>query len=314
MALTLKAPAPNVRSSDWRGVTACFGSILIWSGNTIVTKAAAGVIAPGSIAFYRWLLALSIMLPLVGPTAWRNRELALRHWKQLLTLGALGMVIYQSLAYKAAESTSAVSMGVILALMPLFSTLLASALAAERLTFLRITGAIVSLSGLVYLVSHGRPVSLIHNGVHIGDGLMLIAVISNSLYSVMLKRWTIPISIWEQIFWQILFSIVLLFPIWLAGPISPVTTINLPLVLYAGILSSLLSPMCWIVGVQRLGSARTALFTNLVPIVVALLAWLILGEHLQTFHLIGGTVALAGVWLGLREPLGIVGGKSTASR
>ncbi|MDE1996511.1 MAG: DMT family transporter, partial [Rhizobiaceae bacterium] len=120
-------------------------TVLIWSGNTIVTKAASGVISPGSISFYRWLLAFLVLLPFVGRAAWRNRGLLAQYWLKLATLGALGMVIYQSLAYESAKTTSAVNMGVMLALMPLLSTLLASALAGERLTTSRLLGGAISL-------------------------------------------------------------------------------------------------------------------------------------------------------------------------
>jgi drug/metabolite transporter (DMT)-like permease len=284
------------------GVIACLSTILIWSGNTIVTKAAADAIAPGSIAFYRWFLALLILLPFVGPAAWRNRALAREHWKQLMALGAMGLVIYQSLAYEAAETTSAVNMGVILALMPLFSTVLASAFGSERMTAMRVVGGVVSLSGLVYLTSRGDPLTLVSGGFHLGDGLMIIAVLSNALYGVMVKRWSLPMPLWQQLFWQIMFSTLMLVPVWLAGPISPVTAVNLPLIIYAAVPTSLVAPLCWIVGIHRLGPARSALFINLVPIAVALLAWSILREDLQVYHLVGGAVALVGVALGLREP------------
>lgn len=284
------------------GVIACLTTILIWSGNAIVTKAAAGVIAPTSIAFYRWLLALLILLPFVGPAAWRNRALARDHWRQLVALGAMGMVIYQSLAYEAAETTSAVNMGIILAMMPLFSTFLASAFTSERLTAMRVVGGIVSLGGLVYLTSRGDPSSLVNGGFHLGDGLMVIAVLSNSLYGVMIKRWSLPMPLWQQLFWQIMVATLMLVPVWLAGPISPVNAANLPLIIYAAIPTSLIAPLCWMVGIHRLGPARSALFINLVPIAVALLAWSILREHLHAYHLVGGAIALVGVALGLREP------------
>lgn len=260
------------------------------------------MIAPGSIAFYRWFLALLILTPFVAPSAWRNRAVAFRYWKHLAALGALGMVIYQSLAYKAAETTSAVNMGVIQALMPLLAVFLASAFAAERLSVLRVIGGIVSLGGLVYLTSQGDPASLIRGGLHLGDALMLIAVFANALYGVMVRRWSIPLPTWQQLFWQILFSTLMLIPIWLAGPVSPVTSANLPLILYAAIPTSLVAPWCWLIGIQRLGSGRTALFINLVPVAVALLAWWLLREELHAYHLIGGIVALLGVALGLRGP------------
>jgi len=276
-------------------------TVLIWSGNTVVTKASAGLISPGSISFYRWLLAFVVLLPFVGRAAWRNRALVREHWLKLAILGALGMVIYQSLAYEAAKTTSAVNMGVMLALMPLLSTFFASLLAGERLSASSLAGGAISLIALIYLTSQGDPTRLINGGFHIGDGLMIIAVLSNALYGVMLKRWAMPIPIWQQLFWQIGFSTLLLIPVFLMGDISPVTTANLPLILYAAIPTSLVAPLCWMIGIQKLGASRTSLLINLLPIVVAALAWALLGEQLHSYHAIGGALALIGVGLGLRK-------------
>jgi drug/metabolite transporter (DMT)-like permease len=276
-------------------------TVLIWSGNTVVTKASAGVISPGSISFYRWLLAFIVLLPFVGRAAWRNRALLREHWLKLAILGALGMVIYQSLAYEAAKTTSAVNMGVMLALMPLLSTFFASLLAGERLTAASITGGAISLIGLIYLTSQGDPMRLVNGGLHIGDGLMIIAVLANALYGVMLRRWAMPLSLWQQLFWQIGFSTLLLIPVFLMGDISPITTANLPLILYAAIPTSLIAPFCWMIGIHKLGAGRASLLINLLPIIVAALAWALLGEQLHSYHAIGGALALIGVGLGLRK-------------
>lgn len=277
-------------------------TVFIWSGNTVVTKVSAGVISPGSISFYRWLLAFLVLLPFVGRAAWRNRALLRECWLKLAVLGALGMVIYQSLAYEAAKTTSAVNMGVIVALMPLLSTFFASLLAAEKPTAASIAGGAISLIGLVYLTSQGDPMRLANGGFHIGDGLMIIAVLSNALYGVMLKRWAMPFPMWQQLFWQIGFSTLLLIPIFLMGDISPITTANVPLILYAAIPTSLIAPLCWMIGIQRLGAGRTSLLIDLLPIVVAALAWALLGEQLYSYHAIGGALALIGVGLGLHKP------------
>jgi drug/metabolite transporter (DMT)-like permease len=291
----------------WAAALAPLATVLIWSGNTVVTKAAAGVISPSSIAFYRWFLAFLILLPIIGPAAWRQRSILARCWPKLLVLGALGMVVYQSLAYEAARTTTAVNMGVTIALMPLLAILLASAFAGERLTPARLVGGFVSLAGLVYLTSRGRPVDLLHGGLHIGDLLMLVAVTANALYGVLLKRWQVPLPIWHQLFWQIAFATLLLLPFWLMGPISPITTANLPLILYAAIPTSLVAPLCWMTGIRRLGAARASLFVNLLPVVVALLAWTLLKERLYPYHFIGGALALIGVGIGLREARAVQG-------
>ncbi|NGM48437.1 DMT family transporter [Caulobacter sp. 602-2] len=287
-------------AANW-AIIAPLTTVLIWSGNAVVTKLASNVIAPGSIAFYRWLLALLVLTPFIAPKAWANRQAVKPYWKEMIILGFFGMVIYQCLAYVAAQTTTAVNMGVILALMPLFSTLLASVLASEKLTTARVVGGIISIGGLLYLTSRGNFANLVNGGFHLGDGIMLIAVLANALYGVLVKRWSIPLPLWQSLFWQILAATIILVPIWALGPISPVTAQNIPLILFAAIPASLLAPLLWMVGINRLGAARTALTINLIPVVVAVLAWLFLGEQLQGFHYIGGGVALLGVIVGLRE-------------
>jgi drug/metabolite transporter (DMT)-like permease len=294
------APSPAASPSGWVWL-APLATIFIWSGNAIVTKMAAQAISPGSISFYRWALALLVLTPLVGAAAWRNRAAARKVWKQLLAGGVLGMVVYQCLSYVAAQTTTAVNIGVIPALMPLFSALLASFLAAERLTAVRIVGGLISIAGLVYLTSRGNPAELVNGGLHVGDVLMVVAVLSNALYGVLLRRWALTLPIWEQMYWQIATATVVLVPVWLLGTVSPITPRNAPLILYAAIAASLIAPAGWMFGISRLGAARTALTINLSPVIVALMAWLIIGERLQAYHYIGGGVALLGVIVGLRE-------------
>lgn len=313
----MKAPSPpssdTQADASYAAILAPFATVLIWSGNAIVTKAAAGVISPSSIAFYRWALALIVLAPFATPAAWRNRHLARAVWRQLIFAGLLGMVAYQSLAYVAAETTTAVNMSIIIALMPLLSALLASLFAAESLTIGRTAGGIVSMVGLIYLISRGDPQALGKEGVHAGDAIMFVAVLANALYGVLLKRWNMALSVRDQLFWQVLAATIMLVPVWLSGTVSPITASNLPLILYAAIPTSLIAPLCWIIAIRQLGAARASLTINLLPIAVALLAWPLLGERVQSYHLVGGGIAMAGVLIGLGEWRFIRSSKSSPS-
>lgn len=270
-------------------------AVLIWTGNTLVTKSAAGAIAPGAIAFYRWALAGLLLTPFIAPAVCRRRALVARHWPKLAVLGLLGMGLYQGLAYQAAHTTSAINMGVIVATMPLMSALLAGALGIDALTPARIGGALVSLAGVVVLAAHGDPASLLHGGLHAGDALMLVAVASNAVYGILLKRWALPLTTWEQLYVQIGFGVLFLLPFWWCAPAAPLTARSLPLILYAGTAASLGAPWCWMTGIKRIGPARASVFMNLLPLLVALGACLLLGETLHGWHAGGGALVLAGV-------------------
>lgn len=276
-------------------------AVCIWSGNTIITKAASTAIEPAAIAFYRWVLAVLVLTPFVARAAWRQRAVISANWWRLLVLGALGMAMYQGLAYQAARTTSAVNMGVAVALMPLIAAVLSSTLAGERLTATRIGGGLLSLAGLMVVSARGDIAGLLHGGVHAGDALMLLAVASNALYGVLLKRWALPLPTWTQLYVQAGFGSLILLPFWLAAPASPLTLHNLPMVLYAGLLASIGAPFLWMNAVKHLGAARSALFANLLPLLVALAAWALLHEQLHAYHAIGGIMALAGVAIGQRN-------------
>jgi drug/metabolite transporter (DMT)-like permease len=284
-------------------------TVLIWSGNTLVTKLSSGRIAPASITFYRWSLAFALLSLFMLPSVWRARQQLRALLPQLFTLGVLGMLVYQGLAYYAASTTTATNMGILLALSPLLSSLFASVLTDDRLTQGALVGGVVSFAGVLWLISGGQPQALLHFHLSPGDALMLVAVMANALYGVLLRRWNFELSRWVQLYVQIGCALLFLTPWFLLSGPSPLTEENLPLVLYAGTLASIGAPWLWIKGIQTLGPARASLYMNLMPVMVAVAAMWLLGETLGLHHLVGGGLALAGVWLGqtLRKPLRAAG-------
>jgi drug/metabolite transporter (DMT)-like permease len=142
---------------------------------------------------------------------------------------------------------------------------------------------------------------LLNGAAHWGDALMLVAVASNALYGVLLKRWAVPLTTLQQLYVQIGFGILVILPFWLHAPSSPITAQNIPLILYAGIPASIGAPFFWMSGIKQIGPARASLYMNLLPIFVAVAASTLLGEELHAHHAVGGLLALAGVWWGQRQ-------------
>jgi drug/metabolite transporter (DMT)-like permease len=88
-----------------------------------------------------------------------------------------------------------------------------------------------------------------------------------------------------------------MFPAYLATPASlrELNAETLPLIGYAGGLASVVLPLLWIKGVEQLGPSRCAVFMNLLPVLTAAAAVVMLGEPVRPFHVIGGGLALVGV-------------------
>ncbi|WP_034293574.1 DMT family transporter [Herbaspirillum sp. RV1423] len=272
-------------------------AILIWSGNTIVSKMSAGVIEPAAMSFYRWLLAGLLLTPFCLRGVLRERHRIRPHWWKIVLLALFGMVLYQSLAYFAAATSSATSMGMIASLMPLLTLLLSSIFLREPPTWGTLAGGVLSLFGLMILIGKGHPAQLFTNGIVFGDLLMLVATIAYAFYGVLLKRWALPIAAWHLLYLQIWVAVLLLLPLCLMAPYSPVTAANLPLILYAGIAASIISQILWMNGIAHLGASHSTMFMNLSPIFTVIIAMMALDEALHSYHAVGGGITLVGVIL-----------------
>jgi drug/metabolite transporter (DMT)-like permease len=282
-------------------------AVLLWAGNVIASRLSAHVIGPQAMTFFRLVLAVALMSCFVLVPAWRNRNVIWPLIGKLGILGFLAMCLFQSLSYLAAETTTATNMAIFTALIPLLTATLSVFVLGETPTVGIIGGGILSLAGLIYLVSGGDPGVLIRQGVHLGDLLMLTAAAVYALYSVLVKHWRLPLSSWQSTYLQALCALTIMFPAFLATPatLRQIDSATLPLIAYAGGLASVVLPFFWLRGIEHLGPNRCAIFMNLLPLFTALGAILLLGEPIRAYHLIGGGITLAGVAFAqfVRKPL-----------
>ncbi|MBY6029073.1 DMT family transporter [Halomonas sp. DP8Y7-1] len=283
------------------------GAVLIWSGNMTINQLTVGTISPSSIAFLRWVLAVLVMTPFVWPRLWSERRQVIQHWPRLALLGLLGMALWQGLAYVAAATTSATNMGILAAMVPLLTILLSALVLREAPTWGGCIGGLLALIGVLWLLSQGRLATLAALEVAPGDALMVVAAICYALYGVMLKRWPLPISPWVMLYGQALFAVIALLPFYLMGPMTPIDSKNIGLILYAGIPASIVTTYLWMLAIRQIGASRASIFINLMPLFSALIAMSFLSETLSWHHLSGGSLVLSGVLLAqtLRRPIGL---------
>nr|WP_290700303.1 DMT family transporter [Halomonas sp. UBA3074] len=270
-------------------------TVLIWSGNMTINQLSVGAIAPSSIAFLRWLLALAVMTPFVLPAVLRHRVEIRRQWPKLALLGLLGMGLWQGLAYVAAETTTATNMGILAAMVPLLTVLLSALILREPPTLGGVLGGVLAFVGVTVLLGRGNPLSLLQLQVALGDALMVVAATCYALYGVMLKRWSMNLPPWVMLYAQVCFAVLILLPPYLMGPMTPIDGQNIGLILYAGIPASVITTFLWMRAVRQIGANQSSIFINLMPLFSAVIAMIFLGERVAGFHFAGGLLILAGV-------------------
>ena len=270
-------------------------AVIFWAGNTVVNKLTVGVIFPAEIGFYRWLFAAVILTPILLRPTLRTWPVVKANLGKIFVLGVLGMAVYQSLAYFAAPKTTATNMGIVLALMPVMSLVLAIMALGHRLTVGAVVGSLFSFLGVLIVITSGDLTTLTQQGINGGDGMMLVAVAAYAIYSTLLKKWQIPLPAMQLLYVQVLVAVVVLFPLFAVSPQAGLNSDNLPLVLFACVFASIGAPLAWMTGIKHLGPSRTTVFFNLVPILTAVIASVMLNETLGLYHFIGGGLTLFGV-------------------
>ncbi|MDO9623786.1 MAG: DMT family transporter [Pseudomonas sp.] len=280
-------------------------AVLCWSGNALVARAFAGDIPPFALSFWRWCLALSLLLPFVLAPLWRHRpELRAAGWR-LLVLGGLGIAGYNSMLYSAAQSTAAINITLVNTCLPLMTFIGAGLLLGEWPQRRAWWGMGLAAIGLLVLITQGSWATLTALSFNRGDLIMLLAVADWALYSLLLRRWAtylLPIPALALLGVLMLLGVPLILPFYLyelsQGARFVVTPSNLGAIAYTAVFASLVAYLAWNHGVRVLGAAKAALSNYLMPVFTAILGWLLLGEGLQAFHWLGGGLIFAGLLLG----------------
>ena len=275
-------------------------AVLSWAGNTVITKMSATSIEPTEIGFYRWVLAWLLLTPFVLRPTLRNWWRIRPHLWKIFIMGTLGMAMFQSLMYFAAQYTQAANIGIIQALIPAISLMLAMTMLGQRLTRAAVIGALTAFIGVLLVVSNGDLWSVVQQGVNRGDALMVVAVLSYALYSTLLKHWQVEIPALQMLYLQMFAAIVVQLPLFALMPKTGLNWVNIPLVLYACLAASIIAPLAWMHGVRVMGPSRIAIFFNLMPILSLFAAALALGEQMYFYHWLGAGIIVFGVYLAER--------------
>lgn len=281
----------------------------LWSANMIVARWAADFFPPHALAFWRWLVALVPMLAICGAGLWRHRGDAVREWRDLLVLGALGMWVCGAFVYIAAATTSATNIGLIYAGVPVMIMLLSTAVFGERLSPPQAFGAALGLAGVLVIVTGGTPRVLLHLEFTRGDLWALSAAFSWAVYTVITRYRPTRLDPFMRLTAVTIAGVIVLLPM----TVIESAVVGMPsfdwrsvlAVLIVGLLPGFGAYQVYSWLLREIGSVRTGLILYMTPVYVALLAWALLGEPVRWYHALGAALVFAGIYLVNRRPRGL---------
>jgi len=189
-------------------------AVFFWAVNTVIAKAVVLDIRPMALSFYRWLVALMIILPFAVSPLKKDGPLIRRNLGFLFILALPSVAAYNSILYFGAQYTTATNISLVAAAMPVMTLLFSWMMNKGKPFYSQLMGVMISISGMLMIISKGSWHLLLNLTFNPGDLLIVFAIASWALYSVLLKKKQInisPISFLTQLcpvkFLQIIFPV-----------------------------------------------------------------------------------------------------------
>lgn len=276
---------------------------LFWSGNWVIGRAVVsdGQIPPVALAWYRWAIAVALMMPIALPQIRRHWRLIWQHRNVIVMLALAGMGFHNLLSYVGLQFTTAINGVMLNSAIPVMIILLGVVFFKQRVSMQQMSGVAVSLVGVLAILTKGHLEALAEFKFNYGDLIVLASMVLWALYTLMLK-WR-PDGIPGLALLAVCGTIGLLgmTPLF-AWEVASGKSIQwswgvVAALLYVGLFPSFIGYLFWNRAVEEVGPGIAGLFVHLMPVFGSLLAWLFLDERLFWFHLVGIVFIFAGIYL-----------------
>lgn len=272
---------------------------VVSAGTYLAAKRALEELSPFEVALARFTLAGLVF----GGLLWVRRARIAR--RDLLGLAALGFVavpLNQGFFLAGLARSTPGHAALLYALTPVFVFLLARLRLGERASALKLAGIAVAFAGVAVVLGARGVVALGGSPRQLaGDLMILAAVVAWAVFAVGGKVYAERYGSVVSTSAAIVMGTILYLPVGLAlsdlSRFARVTPLGWASLGYLVLFTSVVAYLLYYWSLARAEASRVAIWSNLQPVLTALLAWAIYGEQLTGPFVAGGALVLAGVVL-----------------
>lgn len=262
---------------------------LVWGSTYYVTTEYLPVGYPITMAALRALPAGLILLVLA-------RQLPQGiWWARVFALGALNFTLFWTLLFVAAYRLPGGVAATVGAVQPLIVVFLASIVLGSAIRPTSITAAAMGIVGVGFLALGGN-VGLDPVGLAAGLG----GAISMGAGTVLTRKWQPPVPLLTFTAWQLSAGGLLLVPlaVLLEPPLPALDVQNILGIGYLGLIGAALTYILWFRGISRIEPGAVSALGFLSPLAAVLIGWVLLGQALTVWQIVGAGIVLSAISLG----------------
>ncbi|MEJ8566076.1 DMT family transporter [Elongatibacter sediminis] len=273
------------------------------AGNHIIGRGVHETIPPIGLSFWRWVAGALIFLPFALPGMRRNWPLLRQHLGAAALLGFF-MVGGTTLVLVALTRTYAVNVSLINAIQPTLTVFFAWLVFHETMTRPRALGVLLGFLGVAIMITRADLNVLLSLDLSSGDFIALLAMCGFAGFALNLHRLPRELGIFAALFAISVCGTVMLLPFYLWETLTvqsvPVSMTSMAAILALALLVTVFGNLGWYAGNRIIGPSRASMFINLIPVFGSILAIIFLDEQLLGYHLLGGSLVIAGLVLAAR--------------
>ncbi|MEJ0084145.1 MAG: DMT family transporter [Pseudomonadota bacterium] len=273
----------------------------IWGGTFVGGKYVVGTFSALMGSFERYVIACVALLVAAFALEGGLPRLTRQQWFTTFVLGLLGVFAYNLFFMGALERLPASRAALVIALNPVITITISSLVLKERLSPRRWAGVAIALAGVWIVISHGDITSIASAGVGLGELFMLCAGTSWALYTIIGRKVLAGLSPIAATNYAALFGTLLLGLV-AAPEFSTLRAAQfdwkmIATLLYLGVGGTAVAFVWYYTSIRKFGPSVASIFSNLVPVFGVAIGVLVLGEQLLPSMLVGGAVAIVGVFM-----------------
>ena len=279
-------------------------AVLCWllsAGVYIAAKWVAPEMPPWALCFWRLALACAILLPIVHRHHGAMAALVRTRAAEVLIVGAIGLTLCQGMIFTGLNYTDATTAGIIMALSPIMTMVLARFVLGEPLGAWKALGALLALTGMIVIVARGDLAALLRLQFNPGELWIVGSALCWGLYTVLLRRSKFGIELLPIVVLLLGAGAIAALPFYLwelyVGERSALHMNGLLALAYVAGPGGALMYYLYNRSVETLGAGRASMLLYLQTLFVAILAYLFLGESLHDYDLAGAAFIVAGLVL-----------------
>jgi drug/metabolite transporter (DMT)-like permease len=196
----------------------------------------------------------------------------------------------------AVRMTSVANTTLLMNLTPVFVVVIAYLFLRERQSMISVAGVIAATAGALVLVGASYTLGRDHL---IGDGLALSSALLYATFMVLTKALRNWVSATRLLRWHTGLSCLFLIPLVAGGhsQVFPVTLQGWAIVVGLAVVSQLIGHGLMTYAVKHVSAGISSMSTLIIPVLSALMAWVLLDEAVEPHHLLGGGLVLVGIGL-----------------